>query len=116
MRCERWGTNPGARRAGRGVAGRLLPGLAVGGGRRVRRRRGRAAVAGRGQPGAGSGPEPAGRGGGAGGAARAGPALAADAVVGEGDPAGAVTAFFDRFPGQPVVVMPKLDGLSLALV
>jgi DNA ligase (NAD+) len=23
-------------------------------------------------------------------------------------------AFFDRFPGQPVVVMPKLDGLSLA--
>lgn len=25
-------------------------------------------------------------------------------------------AFFDRFPGQPVVVMPKLDGLSLALV
>src|SRR5919107_4933179 len=27
-----------------------------------------------------------------------------------------VTAFFDRFPGQPVVVMPKLDGLSLALV
>jgi DNA ligase (NAD+) len=27
-----------------------------------------------------------------------------------------VRAFFDRFPGQPVVVMPKLDGLSLALV
>src|ERR671915_160372 len=27
-----------------------------------------------------------------------------------------VSAFFDRFPGQPVVVMPKLDGLSLALV
>ncbi|WP_106618108.1 NAD-dependent DNA ligase LigA [Saccharothrix carnea] len=27
-----------------------------------------------------------------------------------------VEAFFDRFPGQPVVVMPKLDGLSLALV
>jgi DNA ligase (NAD+) len=27
-----------------------------------------------------------------------------------------VTAFFDRFPAQPVVVMPKLDGLSLALV
>jgi DNA ligase (NAD+) len=27
-----------------------------------------------------------------------------------------VVAFFDRFPGQPVVVMPKLDGLSLALV
>src|SRR5512132_4035204 len=27
-----------------------------------------------------------------------------------------VGAFFDRFPGQPVVVMPKLDGLSLALV
>jgi DNA ligase (NAD+) len=27
-----------------------------------------------------------------------------------------VAAFFDRFPGQPVVVMPKLDGLSLALV
>jgi DNA ligase (NAD+) len=27
-----------------------------------------------------------------------------------------VTAFFDRFAGQPVVVMPKLDGLSLALV
>ncbi|MCS7477694.1 NAD-dependent DNA ligase LigA [Umezawaea endophytica] len=27
-----------------------------------------------------------------------------------------VTAFFARFPGQPVVVMPKLDGLSLALV
>jgi DNA ligase (NAD+) len=27
-----------------------------------------------------------------------------------------VTTFFDRFPGQPVVVMPKLDGLSLALV
>src|SRR5918996_1476432 len=26
-----------------------------------------------------------------------------------------VAAFFDRFPGQPVVVMPKLDGLSLAL-
>src|SRR6185436_20379353 len=25
-------------------------------------------------------------------------------------------AFFDRFPGQPVIVMPKLDGLSLALV
>ena len=25
-----------------------------------------------------------------------------------------VAAFFDRFPGQPVVVMPKLDGLSLA--
>jgi DNA ligase (NAD+) len=27
-----------------------------------------------------------------------------------------VTAFFNRFPGQPVVAMPKLDGLSLALV
>jgi DNA ligase (NAD+) len=27
-----------------------------------------------------------------------------------------VVAFFDRFPGQPVVVMPKLDGLSLALI
>src|SRR5690242_4251886 len=27
-----------------------------------------------------------------------------------------VAAFFDRFPGQPVVVMPKLDGLSLALI
>jgi DNA ligase (NAD+) len=27
-----------------------------------------------------------------------------------------VAAFFDRFPGQSVVVMPKLDGLSLALV
>jgi len=27
-----------------------------------------------------------------------------------------VAAFFGRFPGQPVVVMPKLDGLSLALV
>jgi DNA ligase (NAD+) len=27
-----------------------------------------------------------------------------------------VEAFFARFPGQPVVVMPKLDGLSLALV
>src|SRR5215213_2928143 len=27
-----------------------------------------------------------------------------------------VTAFFAQFPGQPVVVMPKLDGLSLALV
>ena len=27
-----------------------------------------------------------------------------------------VAAFFDRFPGQPVIVMPKLDGLSLALV
>src|ERR671930_419420 len=27
-----------------------------------------------------------------------------------------LAAFFDRFPGQPVVVMPKLDGLSLALV
>lgn len=27
-----------------------------------------------------------------------------------------VEAFFDRFPGQSVVVMPKLDGLSLALV
>jgi DNA ligase (NAD+) len=27
-----------------------------------------------------------------------------------------VAGFFDRFPGQPVVVMPKLDGLSLALV
>ncbi|GAB0105711.1 NAD-dependent DNA ligase LigA [Nocardia sp. JMUB6875] len=27
-----------------------------------------------------------------------------------------VAAFFDRFPGQPVVVMPKLDGLSLSLV
>jgi DNA ligase (NAD+) len=27
-----------------------------------------------------------------------------------------VVAFFGRFPGQPVVVMPKLDGLSLALV
>src|SRR3954454_2422111 len=27
-----------------------------------------------------------------------------------------VQAFFDRFPGQPVIVMPKLDGLSLALV
>src|SRR5918999_5281100 len=27
-----------------------------------------------------------------------------------------VSAFFARFPGQPVVVMPKLDGLSLALV
>ncbi|WP_121007706.1 NAD-dependent DNA ligase LigA [Saccharothrix australiensis] len=27
-----------------------------------------------------------------------------------------VAAFLDRFPGQPVVVMPKLDGLSLALV
>ncbi|MGF7237922.1 MAG: NAD-dependent DNA ligase LigA [Frankia sp.] len=27
-----------------------------------------------------------------------------------------VAAFFDRFPGQPVVIMPKLDGLSLALV
>ncbi len=27
-----------------------------------------------------------------------------------------VEAFFSRFPGQPVVVMPKLDGLSLALV
>jgi DNA ligase (NAD+) len=27
-----------------------------------------------------------------------------------------VEAFFDRFAGQPVVVMPKLDGLSLALV
>ena len=27
-----------------------------------------------------------------------------------------VAAFFNRFPGQSVVVMPKLDGLSLALV
>jgi DNA ligase (NAD+) len=27
-----------------------------------------------------------------------------------------VAAFFDRFPGQPVVVMPKLDGLSLAVM
>ncbi len=27
-----------------------------------------------------------------------------------------VQAFFDRFPGQTVVVMPKLDGLSLAVV
>ncbi|GAA1299602.1 NAD-dependent DNA ligase LigA [Saccharothrix xinjiangensis] len=27
-----------------------------------------------------------------------------------------VEAFFGRFPGQPVVVMPKLDGLSLSLV
>lgn len=27
-----------------------------------------------------------------------------------------VAAFFDRFPGQAVVVMPKLDGLSLSLV
>ena len=27
-----------------------------------------------------------------------------------------VEAFFDRFPGQPVIVMPKLDGLSLAVV
>ncbi len=27
-----------------------------------------------------------------------------------------VAAFFERFPGQAVVVMPKLDGLSLALV
>jgi DNA ligase (NAD+) len=27
-----------------------------------------------------------------------------------------VRAFLDRFPGQPVVVMPKLDGLSVALV
>jgi DNA ligase (NAD+) len=27
-----------------------------------------------------------------------------------------VQAFLDRFPGQPVVVMPKLDGFSLALV
>src|SRR5919198_1050979 len=27
-----------------------------------------------------------------------------------------IVAFFDRFSGQPVVVMPKLDGLSLALV
>src|SRR3954454_21452195 len=27
-----------------------------------------------------------------------------------------VAAFYARFPGQPVVVMPKLDGLSLALV
>src|SRR4051812_44755071 len=27
-----------------------------------------------------------------------------------------VQAFVDRFPGQPVVVMPKLDGFSLALV
>ena len=27
-----------------------------------------------------------------------------------------VAGFFDRFPGQPVVVMPKLDGLSLAVV
>src|SRR6185436_17546828 len=27
-----------------------------------------------------------------------------------------VADFFARFPGQPVVVMPKLDGLSLALI
>jgi DNA ligase (NAD+) len=27
-----------------------------------------------------------------------------------------VQAFLERFPGQPVVVMPKLDGLSVALV
>src|SRR5215208_7223435 len=27
-----------------------------------------------------------------------------------------VEAFFERFPGQRVIVMPKLDGLSLALV
>src|ERR687894_2071262 len=27
-----------------------------------------------------------------------------------------VEAFFNRFPGQSVVVMPKLDGLSLAVV
>ncbi|HYI18002.1 MAG TPA: NAD-dependent DNA ligase LigA, partial [Solirubrobacteraceae bacterium] len=27
-----------------------------------------------------------------------------------------VAAFFDRFPGQPVAVMPKLDGLSLSVV
>ncbi len=27
-----------------------------------------------------------------------------------------VAAFFERFPGQSVVVMPKLDGLSLALI
>ena len=32
------------------------------------------------------------------------------------DQARAGGAFFGRFPGQPVVVMPKLDGLSLALV
>ena len=27
-----------------------------------------------------------------------------------------VAAFVERFPGQPVVVMPKLDGFSLALI
>lgn len=27
-----------------------------------------------------------------------------------------VAAFFDRFPGQPMAVMPKLDGLSLAVI
>jgi len=27
-----------------------------------------------------------------------------------------VAAFFERFPGQPMAVMPKLDGLSLAVV
>src|SRR5919107_294817 len=27
-----------------------------------------------------------------------------------------VAAFFDRFPGQAIVVMPKLDGVSLAIV
>ena len=27
-----------------------------------------------------------------------------------------VVAFLERFPGQSVVVMPKLDGFSLALV
>src|SRR5918995_1471521 len=27
-----------------------------------------------------------------------------------------VADFFGRFPGQPVIVMPKLDGLSLAVV
>ena len=40
----------------------------------------------------------------------------ADALAREGHQPEQVAAFFERFPGQPVVVMPKLDGFSLALV
>src|SRR5439155_15835953 len=87
VRRERPGTNPGTSRPGHGAAGRVLPGFAVGGGPRVRRDRGRAARLDRGEPGVGTGSESAGAGGCAERAARADPALASDAVAGEGEPA-----------------------------
>ena len=91
--------DPGTRRPDRRAARLLLPRLAVGGGRGVRRDRGRAARADRRASRARARPEPARAGRRAVGPARADPALAADALAGEGDQARAGRGVLRPLPG-----------------